>query len=96
MSDLPDGTLLAVSALLPLLAGLGAGGVALTGVRRLRLPALILCGLAAPAWALVNAPLEGAVLFVVTQGHGLTLGDLLSAVGVGLAVLLAVDLRGGR
>ncbi|PTR30336.1 hypothetical protein C8K36_102184 [Rhodococcus sp. OK519] len=34
---------------------------------------------AAVLWLLVNNPVEGPVLFVVTPSHGLTVADLLSA-----------------
>jgi hypothetical protein len=95
VSGVPDGTLTAVVALVPLLAGLGLGAVALTGTTALRLPALVLCALGAPGWAATSAPLEGPVLFTVSPQHGLTLSDLLAATAVGMLVLLVLDLRRG-
>lgn len=41
---------------------------------------------AAGVWLLVNGPVEGAVLFVVTPTHGLTVADLLSAAALPAAV----------
>jgi hypothetical protein len=38
------------------------------------------------AWLLVNAPIEGLILFVVAPGHGLTGSDLAGLTGLGLAV----------
>jgi len=37
---------------------------------------------AAAVWLLVNGPVEGPVLLVVTPSHGLTVADLLSAVAL--------------
>jgi hypothetical protein len=37
-------------------------------------------------WLLVNSPMEGPVLLVVTRGHGVTGGDLAGLAGLGLAV----------
>jgi hypothetical protein len=45
---------------------------------------VLLCGL----WLLVNKPLEGPVLLVLTRGHGVTLSDLLAVAGVVLAGVL--------
>ncbi|MCU1691218.1 MAG: hypothetical protein JWM64_309 [Frankiales bacterium] len=75
---LPDGTLAAIAALVPLLVGTGAGAVALTGVRRLETPSLVLMVLAGAAWLLLNEPIEGPVLVVFTPDHGLTLADLVA------------------
>lgn len=36
-------------------------------------------------WVLLNGPIEGRVLYVVTPNHGLTESDLLSAVGLCIA-----------
>ena len=36
-------------------------------------------------WFVVNKPMEGPVLLIVTRGHGLTAGDLAGLVGLGLA-----------
>ncbi|MGN5236403.1 hypothetical protein [Rhodococcus sp. SJ-3] len=36
-------------------------------------------------WVILNGPLEGRVLYVVTPNHGLTESDLLSAVGLCIA-----------
>jgi len=33
-------------------------------------------------WIMVNGPIEGPVLWVLTPGHGLTAADLLSPIGV--------------
>src|SRR3954453_14987155 len=38
------------------------------------------------AWLVVNGPMEGPVLLVVTRGHGLTGGDLAGLAGLGLAM----------
>lgn len=93
MSGLPTGTLPAVVALVLLLAGLGLGASGLAGVGSLRLPALALCVVGAPAWVVTSTPLEGPVLLTVSPQHGLTLSDVLAAVAVGLGVLLVLDLR---
>lgn len=45
---------------------------------------IALCGV----WLLVNKPLEGPVLLVVSRGHGITLGDLLAPAGVAFAAVL--------
>ena len=37
------------------------------------------------AWLLVNALIEGLILFVVAPGHGLTGSDLAGITGLGLA-----------
>ncbi|UYP18488.1 hypothetical protein OED52_17810 [Rhodococcus sp. Z13] len=37
-------------------------------------------------WVLMNGPLEGRVLYSVTPNHGLTEADLLSAVGLVIAL----------
>lgn len=37
-------------------------------------------------WVLFNGPIEGAVLYSFTPNNGLTESDLLSAVGLGIAV----------
>ena len=39
-------------------------------------------------WLLVNKPLEGPVLVVVSRGHGITLSDLLTPAGVAFAAVL--------
>lgn len=41
---------------------------------------------AAVAWILVNGPLEGPVLWVVTPSHGLTVADLFSAAALLVSV----------
>lgn len=41
---------------------------------------------AAVVWILVNGPLEGPVLWVVTPSHGLTVADLLSAAALLVSV----------
>jgi hypothetical protein len=45
---------------------------------------ILLCGL----WLLVNKPLEGPVLVVVSRGHGITLSDLLAPAGIAFAAVL--------
>jgi hypothetical protein len=44
-------------------------------------------------WLLVNKPLEGPVLWVLTPGHGLVLSDLLCPLGLGLAAVLLYHRR---
>jgi hypothetical protein len=44
-------------------------------------------------WLLVNKPLEGPVLWVLTPGHGLALSDLLCPLGLGLAAVLLYHRR---
>jgi hypothetical protein len=39
-------------------------------------------------WLLVNKPLEGPVLVVVSRGHGITLSDLLAPAGMAFAAVL--------
>jgi hypothetical protein len=53
-------------------------------------------GLAAVSvlWFVVNGPMEGPVIVVLTRGHGLTGGDLAGLAGLGLAVWRVV--RGRR
>lgn len=55
------------------------------GAWRVGLSAVVVTGV----WWLLNAPLEGPTLLVVSYGHGLTLGDLagLPALLLGGAVL---------
>jgi hypothetical protein len=45
---------------------------------------ILLCGL----WLLVNKPLEGPVLVVISRGHGITLSDLLAPAGVAFAAVV--------
>lgn len=45
---------------------------------------------AAVIWVLVNGPVEGPVLLVLTPSHGITLGDLPSLAGLVIAGLLLV------
>lgn len=42
---------------------------------------------AALLWPFLNRPLEGPVLLVIGQGHGLTVSDLLTPAGVVVSVL---------
>jgi hypothetical protein len=42
-------------------------------------------GAVAVLWLFVNRPMEGPVLLVVTESHGLTAGDLAGLVALGLA-----------
>jgi len=39
------------------------------------------------AWLVVNGPMEGPVLLVVSPGHGLTGGDFAGIAGLSLAVV---------
>jgi hypothetical protein len=70
-----------------LAALLAATGVALLRPGPVAVVAVVAAGV---AWWLVNGPVEGAVLHVVTPTHGLTVADLLVPPLVGLAVLAAV------
>ncbi len=67
---LPPGTLPAVAALVVLLLGMGVGVLALTGVRDLQRPAVVLCGVGAPAWLLLSRPLEGPCWSCWTRNVG--------------------------
>lgn len=58
-------------------------------------PAVVAVVAAGVAWWLVNGPVEGPVLHVVTPTHGLTVADLLVPPLVALAVLAAVRRRRG-
>ena len=69
------------------LAALVAGGV-LAG-RTGRTGAVVL-GALSVLWLLVNKPMEGRVLVVVTETHGLTDADLAGLTGVLLALVLLV------
>jgi hypothetical protein len=40
---------------------------------------------ASVVWLLVNGPMEGSVLYPVTEGHGLTAADLVGLTGLGIA-----------
>jgi len=53
---------------------------------------ILLCVL----WLLVNKPLEGPVLIVVSRGHGVTLSDLLAPAGMALAIAVLRHRRGRR
>jgi hypothetical protein len=44
-------------------------------------------------WLLVDKPLEGPVLWVLTPGQGLALSDLLCPLGLGLAAVLLYHRR---
>ncbi len=57
---------------------------------RRRLAAALLV-LAAVAWVLVNGPVEGPTLFLVTRHHGLTAADLLSVCAVVVAIWLWIS-----
>lgn len=65
-------------------AAMVLGGVALVRSGRRRWPLLLLLG--SLVWPLVNGPLEGPVLWVPIPGHGLTVSDLLTPIGVLAAV----------
>ena len=71
-------------AVLVLLALVGCGLLCRRDTPVWPLVLIVLCGL----WLLVNKPLEGPVLLVLTRAHGITLSDLLSAAGVILAAVL--------
>jgi hypothetical protein len=45
---------------------------------------ILLCAL----WLVVNKPLEGPVLVVISRGHGITLSDLLAPAGMAFAAVL--------
>jgi hypothetical protein len=63
--------------------------------RRTRVVTAAVLVLAAVVWVLVNGPVEGPVLVVVSPGHGLTVADLFSVAAVLVAVLLLLsDHRG--
>ena len=47
-------------------------------------------------WFVVNGPMEGPVLIVVTAHHGLTGGDLAGLVGLGLAAFEGARARRER
>jgi hypothetical protein len=44
-------------------------------------------------WLLMNKPMEGPVLVIVSAGHGLTGGDLAGVAGLGLAGYRGFGLR---
>lgn len=44
-------------------------------------------------WVLVDGPVEGATLVVVTPDHGLTVADLLSFAALAVAAVLLVSGR---
>jgi hypothetical protein len=46
-------------------------------------------------WFVVNGPMEGPTLLVVTRAHGLTAGDLAGLVGLGLAAWQLLGTRDG-
>jgi hypothetical protein len=81
--------MLAALVLAALLLAAGTGGG--SGVRGVALLAAL-----SVLWLLVNHPMEGPVLLVVTARHGLTGGDLAGLVGLGLAAYRWVGLRRGR
>lgn len=47
-------------------------------------------------WLVVNGPMEGPTLVVVTRGRGLTGGDLAGLVGLGLAAVQGARARAER
>lgn len=53
---------------------------------------ILLCVL----WLLVNKPLEGPVLIVVSRGHGITVSDLLAPAGMVFAAAVLLSRRGRR
>jgi len=65
-------------------AAMVLGGVASVRSGRRRWPLLLLPG--SLVWPLVNGLLEGPVLWVPIPGHGLTVSDLLTPIGVLAAV----------
>jgi 4-hydroxybenzoate polyprenyltransferase len=66
-------------------------GAAVTG--SLACAGLVL--LLSAAWVLVNKPIEGMVLVPITKENGITSSDLLSVLGLGVA-LLAVAMHRSR
>jgi hypothetical protein len=48
----------------------------------------------AVVWVLVNGPVEGRVLWIITPTHGLTVADLASLAAVLVAVVLVWPRRG--
>jgi hypothetical protein len=85
----PEVSLIGVTLVVLTLAGLFASKPLTQSVVR-ALGSAGLLGLGAVLWIAVNGPLEGRTLVYVSPGHGLTLGDLLSAppmvLGIGLLV----------
>ena len=53
---------------------------------RTGLPGALVLAASSVVWLFVNRPMEGAVLFIVSEGHGLTAADLVGLTGLGLAV----------
>jgi hypothetical protein len=47
-------------------------------------------------WFVVNGPMEGPTLLVVTRAHGLTAADLAGLAGLGLAGWQVLATRNGR
>ena len=74
--------------LLLLLVGLLLGTLAARGRRR-RAAAVLLVPVSV-AWVLFNGPIEGPILLSFSKDHGLTVSDLLAAVGVLVAVVVLV------
>jgi hypothetical protein len=72
------------------------GAATALSVLRPGLPSVVAVVAAGVAWWLVNGPVEGRVLHVVTQTHGLTQADLLVPPAVVVAVLAAARRRALR
>jgi hypothetical protein len=53
-------------------------------------PGAVVLGAVSVLWLLVDKPMEGEVLVVVTETHGLTAADLAGLTGIVLALILFV------
>ena len=78
--------------LLVLLVGLLIAALQGRGQRRRAAAALLLP--VSVAWVLFNGPIEGPILLTFSTDHGLTVSDLLAAVGVLVGGVVLV--RGNR
>ena len=78
--------------LLVLLVGLLIAALQGRGRRRRAAAALLLP--VSAAWVLFNGPIEGPILLTFSTDHGLTVSDLLAAVGVLVGGVVLV--RGNR
>jgi hypothetical protein len=59
-------------------------------------PSVLTLAAVATTWLFLNGPLEGNVLVVITRSHGLTESDMLSLVGLTIAVMGATRLSRQR
>ena len=60
---------------------------------RARIGLAVVLVLTAALWVLVNKPVEGPTLIRLTSRHGVTVGDLPSAVAVVVAAVLVLTAR---